>query len=71
LAEGKAMTSNDSTAKEMARAVGINPKLFRHALRKQHFGWHKHYATWKVQIDSAQHIAMQKVLATLLKHKMR
>ncbi|PBB67404.1 hypothetical protein CK228_16410 [Mesorhizobium sp. WSM4312] len=53
----------------MAHSVGINPKVFRRALRAQHFEWHSRYSAWTVDIDSAEHVAMQSVLAALLANR--
>jgi len=46
----------------MAKQVGIDPKRFRAALRKENFAWHKHNDRWKVVIGSFEHAAMERVL---------
>jgi hypothetical protein len=45
----------------MARDAGIDPKKFRRALRRE-IKWHKRYARWTVDIDTAEHTAMQRIL---------
>jgi hypothetical protein len=54
-----------TTAAEMARAHGIDPKRFRAALRRAGFGWHSHNERWEVCISSPEHRNMQHILATL------
>lgn len=54
-----------TNAVEMARAAGIDPKRFRSALRRACLRWHAHNGSWEVQIGSAQHADMQRVLDTL------
>jgi hypothetical protein len=46
----------------MAKQVGIDPKRFRAALRKENFEWHKHNDPWTVVIGSIEHAAMERVL---------
>jgi hypothetical protein len=53
------------TAEEMAKEAKINPKKFRHALRKENFSWHVHYARWTVRRHSPEHKAMERVLDSL------
>jgi hypothetical protein len=57
--------SGFTNAVEMARAAGIDPKRFRSALRKACLRWHAHTGSWEVQVGSAQHADMQRVLDTL------
>ncbi len=49
-------------AVDMAKQVGIDPKRFRAALRKENFEWHKHNDRWTVVIGSIEHAAMVCVL---------
>jgi 3-hydroxyisobutyrate dehydrogenase-like beta-hydroxyacid dehydrogenase len=49
-------------AVDMAKQVGIDPKRFRAALRKENFAWHKHNDRWTVVIGSFEHAAMERVL---------
>jgi hypothetical protein len=53
-----------TTAAFMARSVGIDPKTFRAALRRQHFSWHPHDSDWTVEIGSDHHRQMIAVLKT-------
>lgn len=57
--------SGFTTAVEMARAAGIDPKRFRSALRAACLPWHSHNGSWMVRVGSAQHADMQQVLDTL------
>lgn len=57
--------SGFTTAVEMARAAGIDPKRFRSALRGACLRWHAHNGSWEVRVGSAQHADMQRVLDTL------
>jgi hypothetical protein len=59
------------TAAEMARAVGIDPKRSRQALRDRKFSWHSHNADWNVEQDSERHREMIAVLARLLVNRHR
>jgi hypothetical protein len=65
---GGVMTKMTNAA-DMARAVGVDPKAFRQALRNAKFPWHKRNEDWIVAIDSAEHSSMRTVLVTLLKRK--
>jgi hypothetical protein len=56
-----------TTAEEMARHAGVDPKIFRQALREERFPWHGHYDRWTVAIGSEQHEAMKRVLKELSK----
>ncbi|MER9507873.1 hypothetical protein [Mesorhizobium sp. M0579] len=58
-----------TNAADMARAVGVDPKAFRQALRNANFPWHKRNDDWVVDLDSAEHSAMRTVLVTLLRRK--
>ena len=52
-------------AEEMAKKAGVNPQTLRQALPEASFPWHAHYDRWTVEIGSAQHEAMQRVLRGL------
>jgi len=54
-----------TTAEEMAKQAGVNPKTFRQALREEGFHWHGHYDRWTVAIGSEQHKEMERVLRKL------
>jgi hypothetical protein len=54
-----------TTAVEMAKHAGIDPKRFRKALREENFSWHGHNDRWTVDVSSEQHTAMERVLRTL------
>ncbi len=56
-----------TTAEEMAKQAGVNPRTFRQALRKERFAWHAHYDCWTVAIGNDEHAAMQRVLRKLSK----
>ncbi|PBB89893.1 hypothetical protein CK215_25160 [Mesorhizobium sp. WSM3864] len=58
-----------TNAADMARAVGVDPKAFRQALRNKNFPWHKHNDDWVVDLNSDEHSAMRTVLVTLLRRK--
>jgi hypothetical protein len=58
-----------TTADDMARAVGVDPKAFRQALRDAELPSHDRNDDWEVELDSAEHSAMRTVLVTLLKRK--
>ena len=51
-----------TTAVDMAKQAGVNPKRFRAALRSKNFSWHEHSARWTVDIGSPEHAAMEQVL---------
>ena len=51
-----------TTAIEMARAAGIDPKAFRAALRREGLRWHAKFQPWTVQEGSAEHSQMMNVL---------
>ena len=61
-----------TTAVEIASRAGIDPKIFRQALREEKFPWHVHNHLWKVEVGSARHLAMEQVLKDLtLKRSLR
>lgn len=51
-----------TSAVDMAKQAGINPKRFRATLRNENFSWHEHNARWTVDIGTAEHAAMEHVL---------
>jgi hypothetical protein len=59
------------TAVEMAEEAGVNPKVFRAALRKEYFRWHLRDARWTVEKDSLEHEDMRRVLQSLIDRSMR
>lgn len=63
------MVARQTTAAEMARTVGVDPKTFRQALRDAKFPWHRHNDNWSVEIDSPEHSSMRTVMVTLLKRQ--
>ena len=59
-----------TSAADMARSVGVDPKAFRLALRDAQFPWqHQLNGDWNVELDSPEHSSMRTVLVTLLKRK--
>ncbi len=60
------MLSETVEAADMAYAVGIDPKRFRHALRDAKLSWHEHEERWVVRRGSSQHKDMQSVLKSLI-----
>jgi hypothetical protein len=54
-----------TTAVAMAKGVGVDPKVFRQALREEKFPWHSHNERWKVEVGSEQQEAMEHVLRKL------
>jgi hypothetical protein len=54
---------------EMAKQAGIDPKVFRSALRKAGLCWHGHYDRWEVPQGSVEHVKMQEVLDSLLQQR--
>ena len=54
------------TAIELAKAAGVNPKVFRSALRKAGPGWHQRYERWRVPDGSREHQEMVDVLSCLM-----
>lgn len=53
------------TAVELAKAKGIDIRVFRRALRAANLKWHTHNERWEVPIDSQKHQDMQRVLSTV------
>lgn len=53
------------TAVEMVGGDRSKAKVFRAALRRQKFPWHRHNERWMVRRDGVEHDAMRKVLATM------
>jgi len=51
-----------TTAKQMARAARIDPKLFREVLCDENFEWHRLNDRWTVEVGSEEHRAMERVL---------
>ncbi len=56
---------NLTSAGEMARNAGIDPKQFRAALRKAGPNWHVHGAAWTVVVGDERHRQMEAVMAEL------
>jgi hypothetical protein len=54
-----------TTAADMARLRGIDPKRFRTSLRRAGLQWHSHNGLWEVRVGSAEHRDLLCVLATL------
>lgn len=54
-----------TTAAEMARLRGIDPRRFRAALRRAGLQWHSHNGRWEVRVGSPEHQDLVRVLATL------
>jgi hypothetical protein len=57
--------SQTTSAAEMARRAGVDPKAFRQALRDENLPWHRHNDSWTVFVGSPKHRDMQRVLARL------
>lgn len=62
------MDTSTVRAVEMAEKAGVDPKVFRSALRKARLSWHGHYDRWEVPKGSVDHARMQDVLDSL-KHQ--
>ena len=56
-----------TSAVDMAKQAGIDPKSFRKALRDERLSWHNHNDRWTVEIGSEQHMVMERVLRKLSK----
>ena len=56
-----------TTAEEMAQQAGVDPRVFRRALRDKNFPWHVHWERWTVEVGSERHQAMEHVLRTLIR----
>lgn len=52
----------ETTAVEMAKKAGIDPKRFRQALRNENLPGHQHNEKWTVEIGKERHADMKKVL---------
>jgi hypothetical protein len=57
--------SNITTAAEMARHAGVDPKRFRAALRDAQLLWHPYDSRWEVVIGSLEHGDMVRILSLL------
>lgn len=55
----------ETTAADMARAAGVDPKIYRAALRRADLYWHAEGAAWTVLIGSDRHKEMEAVLGRL------
>ena len=51
-----------TSAKVMARMVGLDIALFRAALKEKNFDWHAPETPWAVDVDSPEHAQMIAVL---------
>ena len=60
---------DEVTAADMARENGIDPKVFRAALRRQGFRWHQHNGRWTVPRNSPEHHNMLRVLELMTRGK--
>ena len=63
------MVAKQTTAADMARSVGVDPKAFQQALQDAKFKSHKRNNGGTVQIDSPDYSAMRTVLVTLVPRK--
>lgn len=54
------------TAVQIAKANGVDPKVFGGRLRKAEMKWHQHGAPWEVPRGSPQHADMERVMAELM-----
>ena len=59
------------TSIEMARKARIDLRLFSQVLRDENFDWHKRHYRWTVEIGSAEHKAMHRVLNLISKGRRR
>jgi hypothetical protein len=50
------------TAREMAQIGQVSFKLFCQVLRDENFDWHRFNERWTVDVGSAEHRAMERVL---------
>lgn len=55
----------ETTAADMARAAGVDPKRFRAALRSAGLAWHREGTPWNVEIGGPRHRQMEAVLQSL------
>ena len=51
-----------TSAVDMAKKAGVDPKRFRAALWGENFSWHERSARWTVDIGTPEHAAMEQVL---------
>jgi hypothetical protein len=63
---GAAGRGDVTTAAELARSHGIDPKRLRTALRRAGLGWHPHNGRWEATIGSPEHGEMLRILDTLM-----
>ena len=54
------------TAVQIAKANGVDPKVFRERLSKAEMKWHQYGAPWEAPRDSPQHADMERVMAELM-----
>ena len=54
------------TALQIAKANGIDPKMFRRKLREKKIRWHQHGAQWQALKGSPQHADMEHVMKELM-----
>lgn len=54
-----------TTAAEMARSYGVDPKRFRAALRRASLRWHSHNERWEVRLGSPEQRDMEHILVAL------
>jgi hypothetical protein len=58
---------DEITAIEMARKARIDPRVFSQVLRDENFDWHKRHGRWTVEMCSAEHKALHRVLSLISK----
>jgi hypothetical protein len=58
-----------TSAVEMAKRAGIDPKIFRQALREEQFPWHIHNDYWEVEVGRERHSAMERVLKDVIRKR--
>ena len=61
------MTDKVISANDLARAAGVDQKLFRDRLRQARLSWHVLNERWTVPKDSPQHLDMRRVLERLIR----
>lgn len=62
------MVAKLTTAEIMAQSVGVEPNVFREALRRSKYP-RKRSTDWEVKIDSPAYSGMRTVLAAVLPRK--
>ena len=62
------MIAKYTSAAEMALTMGVDPDVFRQALRNVKYP-RKRNTDWEVKIDSAAYSGMRTVLASLIRRK--